>query len=131
MVLVCPQGYHIESGSLLHQKPHLLISVLMNRCQNIDPPYRKMSWYPHVLYYWVLNWDFSADSDTQCLRISYLLSFNTVGQGRSCFSLKLLTNNYKLNVFGSFLVHPNRKDFKSLFIIGEFLVALFFLYRLN
>ena len=26
MVLVCPQGYHIESGSLLHQKPHLFIS---------------------------------------------------------------------------------------------------------
>ena len=23
----------------------------MNRCQNIDPPYGKMSWYPHVLYY--------------------------------------------------------------------------------
>ena len=45
-------------------------------------------------------------------------SFTTVGQGRSClFSLKLLTNNYKLN--GSFLVHPDLKDFKSLFIIGE------------
>ena len=40
------------------------------------------------------------------------------------FSLKLLTNNYKLKVFGSFLVHLNHKDFKSLFIIGEFLVAL-------
>ena len=49
----------------------------------------------------VLNWDFSADSGTQCLRI-YLLSFNTVDQDRSCFFLKLLTNNYKLNVFGSF-----------------------------
>ena len=71
----------------------------------------------------VLNWDFSTDSSTQCLCV-YLLSFNTVGQGRSRFSLKLLTNNYKLNVFGSFLVHPNLKDFKSLFIIGEFLVAL-------
>ena len=48
-------------------------------------------------------------------------SFNTVGQGRSCFfSLKLLTNNYKLNVVGSFLVHPDLKDFKSLFIISEF-----------
>ena len=48
------------------------------------------------------------------------VSFDTVGQGRSCFfSLKLLTNNYKLNVFGSFLVHPDLKDFKSLFIIGE------------
>ena len=47
-----------------------------------------------------------------------------VGQGRSCFSLKLLTNNHKLNVFGSFFVHPDLKDFKSLFIIGEFLVAL-------
>ena len=23
----------------------------MNRCQNIDPPYGKMFWYPHVLYY--------------------------------------------------------------------------------
>ena len=52
------------------------------------------------------------------------VSFNTVGQGRSCFSLKLFTNNYNLNVFGSFLVHPDLKDFKSLFIIGEFLVAL-------
>ena len=52
------------------------------------------------------------------------VGFNTVGQGRSCFSLKLLTNNYKLNVFGSFLVHPDLKDFQSLFIIGEFLVAL-------
>ena len=52
------------------------------------------------------------------------VSFNTVGQGRSCFSLKLLTNNYKLNVFGSFLAHPDLRDFKSLFIIGEFLVAL-------
>ena len=52
------------------------------------------------------------------------VSFNTVGQGRSCFSLKLLTNNHKLNVFGSFFVHPDLKDFKSLFIIGEFLVAL-------
>ena len=52
------------------------------------------------------------------------VSFNTVGQARSCFSLKLLTNNYKLNVSGSFLVHPDLKDFKSLFIIGEFLVAL-------
>ena len=46
------------------------------------------------------------------------------GQGQSCFSLKLLTNNYKLNMFGSFLVHPDLKDFKSLFIIGEFFVAL-------
>ena len=27
MVLVCKQGYHIESGSSLHQKRHLLISV--------------------------------------------------------------------------------------------------------
>ena len=35
------------------------------------------------------------------------------------FFLKLLTNNYKLNVFGSFLVHLDLKDFKSLFIIGE------------
>ena len=35
------------------------------------------------------------------------------------FSLKLLTINYKLNVFGGFLVHPDLKDFKSLFIIGE------------
>ena len=35
------------------------------------------------------------------------------------FCLKLLTNNYKLNVFGSFLVHLDLKDFKSLFIIGE------------
>ena len=52
------------------------------------------------------------------------LSFNTVGQGRSCFSIKLLTNNHKLNVFGSFLVHPDLKDFKSLFIIGGVLVAL-------
>ena len=62
-------------------------------------------------------------------------SFDTVGQGRSCFSLKLLTNKmsyfpsqvlvfYKLNVFGSFLVNLDLKDFKSLFIIGEFLVAL-------
>ena len=25
-MLVRPQGYHIESGSLLHQKPHFLIS---------------------------------------------------------------------------------------------------------
>ena len=71
----------------------------------------------------VLNRDFSADSGTQCLLI-YLLSFNTVGQGRLCFSLKLLTNNYKLNVFGNILVHPDLKDFKSLFITGEFLVAL-------
>ena len=38
-----------------------------------------------------LNWNFIADSGTQCLRV-YLLSFNTVGQGRSCFSLKLLAN---------------------------------------
>ena len=52
------------------------------------------------------------------------VSFNTVGQGRSCFSLKLSTNNYKLNMFGSFLVHPDLKDFKSLFIIYDFLVAL-------
>ena len=52
------------------------------------------------------------------------VSFNTVGQDRSCFSLQLLTNNYKLNMFGSFLVHPDLKDFKSSFIIGEFLVAL-------
>ena len=27
--------------------------VLMNRCQNIDPPYRKMISYPHVLYYFL------------------------------------------------------------------------------
>ena len=48
------------------------------------------------------------------------VSFNTVGQGRSCF-FKLLTNNYELNVFGScyFLVHLDLKDFKSLLIIGE------------
>ena len=52
------------------------------------------------------------------------VSFNKVGQGRSCFSLKLLTNNHKLNVFCRVLVHPDLKDFKSLFIIGEFLVAL-------
>ena len=46
-------------------------------------------------------------------------SFNTVGQGRSCFfSLKLLSNNYRLNEFDSFFVHPDLKDFKSLFIIG-------------
>ena len=68
----------------------------------------------------VLNRDFSADSGIQvseCLRCA---SFNTVDQGRSCFfSLKLLISNYKLNVFGSFLVHPDLKDFKSLFIIGE------------
>ena len=37
----------------------------------------------------------------------------------SFLSLKLSTNNYRLNVFGSFLVHPDLKDFKSLFIIGE------------
>ena len=49
------------------------------------------------------------------------VSFNTVGQGRSCFSSKLLTNNHKLNVFGSFLVHLDLRDFESLFIIGEFL----------
>ena len=27
----------------------------MNRCQNIDPPYGKMSWYAHVLYYLALS----------------------------------------------------------------------------
>ena len=47
------------------------------------------------------------------------VSFNTVSQGRSCFSLKLLTNKYKLNVFGSFWSISTFKDFKSLFIIGE------------
>ena len=46
-------------------------------------------------------------------------SFNTVGQGRSFFSLKLLTNIYKLKVFGSFWSVRTFKDFKSLFIIGE------------
>ena len=35
------------------------------------------------------------------------------------FSLKLLTNNYRLNLLCSFLVHPVLKDFKSLLIIGE------------
>ena len=35
------------------------------------------------------------------------------------FFFKLLTNNYKLNVLGSFLVHLDLKDFKSLLIIGE------------
>ena len=35
------------------------------------------------------------------------------------FSLKLSTNNHKLNVFGSFLVHPDLKDLKSLFINGK------------
>ena len=35
------------------------------------------------------------------------------------FSLKLLSNNYKLNVFGSFWSIRTFKDFKSLFIIGE------------
>ena len=54
----------------------------------------------------VLNRDFSADSGIQGQFVSEGLpraSFNAVGQGRSCFfSLKLLTNNYKLNVFGSF-----------------------------
>ena len=40
------------------------------------------------------------------------------------FFLKLSTNNYKLNVSGSFLVYPDLKDFESLFIIGEVLVAL-------
>ena len=35
------------------------------------------------------------------------------------FSLKLSTNNYKLNVFGSFWSIRTFKDFKSLFIIGE------------
>ena len=35
------------------------------------------------------------------------------------FSLKLLTNIYKLNIFGSFSSVRTFKDFKSLFIIGE------------
>ena len=35
------------------------------------------------------------------------------------FSLKLLTNNYKLNVFGSFWSVRTFKDFKSLFISSE------------
>ena len=35
------------------------------------------------------------------------------------FSLKLLTNIYKLNVFGSFWSIRTFKDVKSLFIIGE------------
>ena len=48
------------------------------------------------------------------------VNFNTVGQGRSCFSLKLLTNNHKLNVFGSFLVHPDLKDFKVCSLLVSF-----------
>ena len=64
----------------------------------------------------VLNRDFSEDSGTQCLLV-YLVSSDTVGQGRSCFSL---TNNYKLNVFGSFLVHPDLKDFKSCSLLVSF-----------
>ena len=72
----------------------------------------------------VLNRDFLVQILAPSVCMFTLCEFNMVGQGRSCFSLKLLTNNYKLNVFGSFLVHPDLKDFKSLFIIGEFLVAL-------
>ena len=71
----------------------------------------------------VLNRDFSADSGTQCLRI-YLLSFDTVGQDRSCFSLKLLTNNYKFNVFGRFFWSIRTLKILRVFIIGEFLTAL-------
>ena len=40
------------------------------------------------------------------------------------FFLKLLTNNYKLNVFGSFLVHPDLKDFRVCSFLGFFLVVL-------
>ena len=70
----------------------------------------------------ILNRDFSANSGIQCLRI-YLLSFNTVDQDRSCFPLKLLTNNYKLNMFGSFLWSIQTLKILIVFIIGEFLVS--------
>ena len=63
-----------------------------------------------------LNRDFSADSGIQGRFVSECLaraSFNTVGQGRSCFFFKLLTNNYKLNVFGCCWSVRTFKDVKG------------------
>ena len=57
--------------------------------------------------------DFSADSGTQCLRV-YLLSFNTVSQGRPCFSLKLLTNIIEIALIKTFCVQKMQSDLKFL-----------------
>ena len=56
----------------------------------------------------VLDRDFSADSGIQCLSVYLVRVLLRLVRAGHVFSLKLLTNIYKLNVFGSFfLVHPD------------------------
>ena len=74
---------------------------------------------PFVCNRKVLNRDFSADSGIQCMSVYLVQVLIRLVRAGHVFSLKLLTNNYKLNVFGSFWSFRTFKDFKSLFIIGE------------
>ena len=68
----------------------------------------------------VLNRDFSADSGIQCLSVYLVRVLIRLVRAGHVFSLKLLTNNYKLNVYGSFWSTRTFKDYKFLFIIGKF-----------
>ena len=52
--------------------------VLTNRCQNIDPPYRKMVSYPHVLYHWLSNFATrSIENDVFSLTFLFLNQLNS------------------------------------------------------
>ena len=44
-----PYKYHREPRGAIE---YAFKMVLTNCCQNIDPSYRKLCSYPHVLYYW-------------------------------------------------------------------------------
>ena len=70
----------------------------------------------------VCSRDFSADSGIQgrlCPSVYLVQILIRLVRAGHVFSLKLLTNNYKLNVFGSFWSVRTVKDFKNLFIIGK------------
>ena len=69
----------------------------------------------------VLNREFGADSSIQGRFVSECLpraSFNSVGQGRSCFFFKTVNKYLQVKRVGSFWSVRTFKDFKSLFIIG-------------
>ena len=59
----------------------------------------------------VLNRDFSADSGIQCLSVYLVRVLIRLVRAGHVFSLKLSTDNYKSNVFGSFLVQPDLQRF--------------------
>ena len=54
-----------------------------------------------------------------CLSVYFVRVLIRLVRAGHIFSSKLLTNIYKLKVFGSFWSVRTFKDFKSLFIIGE------------